>query len=165
MADPRPAEKPGLIRVGLVSDTHRRIDPRIAVALDGVDAILCAGDVVVHRDLAELELIAPVTIARGNNDATLCSGRVADVARTTIAGVRFLIVHDLYTLYPRPDDVDVIVYGHTHIPRAEWHGRVFVVNPGSASQPRRGSPASVSIIEIAAGGAFEHRPIPLDTVK
>lgn len=42
---------------------------------------------------------------------------------------------------------DVFVYGHTHIPQAEKQGDVFLFNPGSASLPKGGYPASVGVLE------------------
>jgi predicted phosphodiesterase len=48
-----------------------------------------------------------------------------------------------------PDDVDVLLHGHTHVPRNEKLGRVLFLSPGCVSRPNRGAPASVAWLEIA----------------
>ncbi|TQI81421.1 hypothetical protein FHU10_3658 [Serratia fonticola] len=42
---------------------------------------------------------------------------------------------------------DVLVYGHTHLPQAERQGDIYCFNPGSASIPKGGFPASYGILE------------------
>ena len=41
---------------------------------------------------------------------------------------------------------DVFVYGHTHIPKAEKQGDIFLFNPGSASLPKGGYPTSFGML-------------------
>ena len=64
----------GAYRVGILSDTHmpaslHRLWDEIGTAFSGVDLILHAGDIVLPTVLDQLEAIAPVLAARGNNDA------------------------------------------------------------------------------------------------
>ncbi|MDP4179819.1 MAG: phosphodiesterase [Bacillota bacterium] len=42
---------------------------------------------------------------------------------------------------------DVFVYGHTHIPKAEKKGEVFIINPGSITFPKENAPNSYGILE------------------
>ncbi|WP_114193124.1 phosphodiesterase [Edaphovirga cremea] len=42
---------------------------------------------------------------------------------------------------------DVLVYGHTHLPVAEWQGEIACFNPGSASIPKGGFAASYGLLE------------------
>lgn len=147
----------GALRVGLVSDTHGTLSDAVIEALTGVDAIIHAGDVCAADVLWALEAVAPVTAVAGNCDRGPIPGwDLPLVVRVTIGGVRFLAIHDFGDLGPIPEDVDVVVCGHSHKPREEWHGRVLVVNPGSASQRRSQPHRTVGILEIAGGspGAF-----------
>lgn len=144
-----------MLRVGLISDTHGRLD-RQAVrtfAEEGVAAILHAGDIGGPHILYELGAVAPVTAVLGNNDYPMPGLDLETVARVRVGGVRFLVIHDFLDLGPIPGDVDVVVCGHTHRPRNEWHGSVLVANPGSASQRRSMPNRSVGIIDIAEDGA------------
>jgi uncharacterized protein len=43
------------------------------------------------------------------------------------------------------------VYGHTHLPRVERHGSVWLLNPGSPTERRRGPFHSMLVLEIEAG--------------
>jgi len=152
-------------RVGLISDTHGKVDPRVHLALAGVDAILHAGDVGRESVLYELQTISPHVIAvLGNCDLEDYGWDLRLEARTTIAGVRFLVVHDLHVLGAVPGDVDVVVCGHSHLPSITYHGRVLVVNPGSASQRRRARSRSVALIEIGADTSIETRVVDLDDI-
>ena len=44
--------------------------------------------------------------------------------------------------------VDVLLHGHTHVPRNERRGRVLFLNPGCVTRPNRGAPPSVAWLEI-----------------
>lgn len=154
------------VRVGIISDTHGRLDQRAEKAFReaGLSAILHAGDVCSPHVLYDLEEIAPVTAAAGNCDYDGVPGwGLEAIARTKVYGVRFLVIHDFHALGPVPEDVDVVVCGHTHRPREEWHGRTLVINPGSASQRRAQSSRSVGILEIAEDGGLCYQLVMLDS--
>ncbi len=52
----------------------------------------------------------------------------------------------------RANDVQIVVCGHTHIPHMEKRGDVWVVNPGSISQPRQpGHQPSYLVMNIEHG--------------
>lgn len=152
-------------RVGLISDTHGSLDARATRVLceQGVVAIVHAGDIGSKPSvLWDLEAIAPVTAVLGNCDAPLPGFALSGLARTTVAGVRILVIHAFADLGEIPDDVDVVVYGHSHMPSVQWHGRVLVVNPGSASQRRRMPSTSIAILDIADEGLLDASVVMLD---
>lgn len=144
-----------MLRVGLISDTHGRLDQEAlrTFAEEEVAAILHAGDIGDPHILYELGAVAPVTAVLGNNDHPMPGLDIEAIARVRVGEVRFLVIHDFLDLGPIPDDVDVMVCGHTHRPRNEWHGKVLVANPGSATQRRSMPNRSVGIIDIAEDGA------------
>lgn len=142
----------GAAVVGLISDTHGTLSEAARRALDGVDHIVHAGDVCSASVLMQLEAIAPVTAVAGNCDRPGGALDLEPVVRVSIAGVRFLVIHDLADLGELPDDVDVVVCGHSHRPREEWHGNTLVVNPGSASQRRSMPHRTVALLELRDGG-------------
>ncbi len=45
-------------------------------------------------------------------------------------------------------DEDILIYGHSHIPKAEkkW-GNIYVINPGSITFPKEDSPHSYGVLE------------------
>ena len=61
------------MRIGLISDTHipdieKKIPFEIMHSFRGVDLILHAGDVYSPSVLDDLDCIAPVLVARGDDD-------------------------------------------------------------------------------------------------
>lgn len=165
-----PAEQPEResaqqLRVGVISDTHGWLDPRAMRALEReapLSAIVHAGDIGDPSIIWELETLAPVTAVLGNCDAPLPGLELGGIARLTVAGVRILVVHDFADLGPIPEDVDVVVRGHSHIPGAQWHGRVLVVNPGSATQRRRQPSCTVGVLRVGGDRAPDLGVIELD---
>ena len=78
------------MRIGVISDTHAFLDPRVEKLFAGVDHILHAGDVGPHMLLHELEAIAPVTAVVGNTDAGL-NLNLTEVVE--LGGRKFLVHH------------------------------------------------------------------------
>ncbi|NLM12154.1 MAG: phosphodiesterase [Epulopiscium sp.] len=48
---------------------------------------------------------------------------------------------------PKLSSGDVLIYGHTHIPKAEKSGDIFIINPGSISLPKENHPNSYGTLE------------------
>jgi hypothetical protein len=46
---------------------------------------------------------------------------------------------------------DAVVYGHTHLPQAELHRGVWVLNPGSPTERRRASVRSMLVLDVEKG--------------
>jgi uncharacterized protein len=159
------------MRIGLISDTHMVTGalPRTVVdALQEVDRILHAGDLVTLHVLEALEEIAPVTAVSGNMD--MVGVRVSLRQREVLeaGGRRIGLVHGHHVpnsgeVLPLPTDfdavnrylmeefeedgVDCIVYGHTHQARVDVVDGVYIVNPGSPLHGNNGR-LTVAVLEI-----------------
>lgn len=48
---------------------------------------------------------------------------------------------------PKLSAGDVLIYGHTHVPKAEKKGEIFVINPGSIAFPKENNPNSYAVLE------------------
>jgi len=68
------------MRIGVISDTHGRLDSRVAGLFAGVDHIVHGGDVGSLEVLAELEHMAPLTAVVGNTDGGEVAARLPRVA-------------------------------------------------------------------------------------
>lgn len=154
-----PSEEIRTTRVGVIADTHGRLDPEVLETFAGVDHIIHAGDIGNPAILMELEAVAPVTAVLGNGDAALAVFGLRPLERFSIEGVRFLVVH-IASDAGAPGDVDVVVTGHTHRPLIRTSEGVLYVNPGSPSRSR-GDGHSVAVLDIAGGRASAHI-VPLD---
>ena len=135
----------------LLADTHvpRRARDLPAAVWDAVmaaDAVLHAGDWVDVRLLDAMEQRARRVIGvYGNNDGPGLRARLPEVARAEMGGLRFAVVHETgpatgrearcQAAYP---DTDVLVFGHSHIPRdSTTPGGLRLLNPGSPTDRRR----------------------------
>jgi putative phosphoesterase len=132
----------------VLADTHDRLPQVIETLAKEADEIWHLGDVCAERILDELRAIGPpVTVVRGNCDSNYEWPLVVDLAR---GGLKFRLQH----IAPDrpPDDVDVLLHGHTHVPRNERRGHVLFLNPGCVTRPNQGAPASVAFLEISNDG-------------
>ncbi len=136
------------LRILVIADTHNHLPPKLDAFAAGVHEIWHLGDVCAPSLLKSIrEVGPPVTIVRGNCDETADWPLVADLERN---GVRFRLVH-IPPLRP-PENVDVLLHGHTHVPRNERVAGVLFLNPGCVTRPNRGAPASVAVLRISATG-------------
>lgn len=144
------------MRVGLISDTHGLLRPRVFDVFADVDRILHAGDVGTPDILVELEALAPVTAVWGNTDRFDVRARTSAVVQLELEGFGVALLHGHQLGSPTPPalrranpDADIIVYGHTHRPLVDAGGGVLVVNPGAAGAARFGIPPSVALLSLA----------------
>ncbi len=138
------------VRVGLISDTHGLLRPEAVAALEGVDAIVHAGDVGAPGLLAELGAVAPVTAVRGNVDLGAWAERLPPTAELELAGRWLHVLHRLddLELDPAAAGFDVVIFGHSHRPSIERRKGVLYVNPGSAGPRRFHLPVTVGLLEL-----------------
>ncbi|MFL6529305.1 MAG: metallophosphoesterase family protein [Chthoniobacterales bacterium] len=139
------------LRILVISDTHNHLPPKLDELAAGVDEIWHLGDVCDPGLLEQVRgLGLPLTIVRGNCDDEMRWPLHIDLKRN---GVRFRLIH----IPPNrvPADVDVVIHGHTHVPRYERVGDVLFLNPGCVTRPNRGAAASVAYLDIAADGTLK----------
>jgi putative phosphoesterase len=145
------------MRVGLVSDTHGLVDPKLADLFAGVDLVLHGGDLVRPDVLDALAAAAPVRAVRGNNDHGPSLERLPETIVVALGPLRALVVHDLGARErPHPpvrrllarERPEIVVHGHSHRPGAAViEGRLFV-NPGSAGPRRFSLPRTAAVLEV-----------------
>jgi uncharacterized protein len=147
--------------IGVISDTHGQFDRKISSLFKGVSHILHAGDIGNLRVLQQLERIAPVTAVSGNVDEGSVPPGVEEEKTLHLCGLRIFMIHILgdpnrlaRALQQRIDSVrpDVVVFGHSHKPLIEEHGKVLYFNPGSAGPKRFSLPRSVGLLKCQDGG-------------
>ena len=148
-------------RIGLVSDTHipesqAELWPQVYEAFAGVDCIFHGGDVHDLALLNEFEKIAPIYCARGNGeDGT--GGRpvqpedprvryswvlemedlrigLTHYISTTQEGSNFTFQKSLDLYFPN-EQLDVVVFGDTHVELVTTVDGILCVNPGSPTYP------------------------------
>jgi uncharacterized protein len=140
--------------VGIISDTHGLLRPEALRVLAPADHIIHGGDIGDPEIIPALRRIAPVTAIKGNVDTGAWSTRFAETEFVTLGGRRFYVLHDLKTLSidPVANGIDVIISGHSHVPKINAAGGLLYVNPGSAGRRRFNLPITLAILEVTTDG-------------
>lgn len=165
-------------RLLLLADTHvparaRDLPPQVWAEVDRADVVVHAGD---WTDVGLVERLTARLAARGaamlgcfgNNDGPAVRARLPEVGRAEIDGLRIAVVHEtgqatgrerrMDTAFP---DVDVLVFGHSHVP---WDtvtpAGMRLLNPGSSTDRRR-QPACTYAVAVADAGRLEVTLHPL----
>jgi putative phosphoesterase len=139
------------MRIGIISDTHGFLDPKVLKLFAGVSHILHGGDIGKESIITELETIAPVTAVNGNNDAGL------NFKQTEIVQLEpgKFVVHHIVNPFALPAQIEAIIerdrptaviFGHTHHAFCQTNGRVLFLNPGYAGHPKFGLERKVAIL-------------------
>jgi hypothetical protein len=138
------------MRLLLISDTHlparaKKLPDAVWAAVDEADVVIHAGDWVNVELLDELtERSKQLIGCWGNNDGPLLRARLPEVARVTLDGLEVAVVHETGQAKGREErceraypDVDLLVFGHSHIPWDTTSPRgLRLLNPGSPTDRR-----------------------------
>ena len=140
--------------VGVISDTHGLLRPAVLEALRGSHHIIHAGDVGSPEILEQLAAIAPVTAVRGNIDKDAWARKLPETEVFEIAGISIYVLHDLakLDLKPKAAGFDIVISGHSHVPKQKTLDGVLYLNPGSAGPRRFKFPVTVGRLVIAPNG-------------
>ena len=135
----------------LLADTHvpgraRDLPASVWAAVEAADVVIHAGDWVSEALLDQVEERSRRLLGcHGNNDGAGLRSRLPEVAHADIGRLRIAVVHETGAASGREarcdarfPDIDVLVFGHSHIP---WDtvtpGGVRLLNPGSPTDRRR----------------------------
>ncbi|HEV7657630.1 MAG TPA: metallophosphoesterase [Mycobacteriales bacterium] len=155
------------MEIVVLADTHvptraRDLPAAVWDAVEAADVVIHAGDWVDVSLLDALEARAARLLGvYGNNDGPALRARLPLVARATLGGVRFAVVHETGAATGRErrcaadyPGTDVLVFGHSHIPWDTVAGTgLRLLNPGSPTDRRR-QPEKTYLSVVAEGGAL-----------
>jgi len=147
-------------RIGIISDTHGYLDPRIAEVIESCDLAIHAGDIMGQHVLEKMQPRSGDVVAiRGNNDNEFvwdCEEhadleKLDHVAEIELQGGSLVVVHGHMHGGNHPNHTIMrnqfphartIIYGHSHKMICDTESAPWVINPGAAGQTRtRGGPS------------------------
>ena len=150
--------------VVLISDTHvpvraKDLPGELWDAVERADLVIHPGDWVDVALLDALERRSRRLLACwGNNDGPELRERLPEVARAEVDGVGIAVVHETgpaagrerrcASAYP---DVDLLCFGHSHIPWDTTTGNLRLLNPGSPTDRRRQPAGTYLTFRVSAG--------------
>lgn len=150
------------MRILVISDSHRRssVVDKIIAAQPEARYVFFLGDNV--GDIEDFEYIYPdkkFCVVSGNCDF---ASMVPSVGVEMVAGKKILYTHGhnfgvKYSLEKLKktaidNNCHIVLFGHTHVSKVLYEDGVYIVNPGSCSNPRDGGPPSYAVIDITDGG-------------
>lgn len=140
--------------IGIISDTHGLLRPEALADLANVDHIIHGGDIGNSEIINALRKIAPVTAVKGNVDTAEWAAEFPETAFVRLAGRLFYILHDLNALQidPVAEGINVIISGHSHVPKIDSVNGVLYLNPGSVGRRRFKLPITLARLEVTRGG-------------
>jgi putative phosphoesterase len=137
----------------------RRLPDECLRLLAGSDLILHAGDIVAASVLDELRELAPVHVVHGNADEPALRAALPETRVVEVEGARIGMIHEpgaaagrAERLAARFPGCHAVVYGHTHLPELTRHRSVWILNPGSPTERRRGPTRAMIVLEVENGG-------------
>lgn len=134
------------MRILVISDTHGYTKEVIEAAknIEKLDMLFHLGDYVEDGVKISKELGLESLVVRGNGDYHHMEYNNDEILE--IKGKKIMLTHghnynvsyNLQGIYYKALEmnVDLILFGHTHIPVNEREGSLIIMNPGSASFPR-----------------------------
>lgn len=148
------------MKVGIISDTHvpgaaSSLPPEVFEIFKDAELILHAGDIVELSVLEELGAIAPVEAVAGNMDGPDLQIRLPRKKTLAIGKFTVGLIHGKYRIDEQKemirkefDEVDLIVFGHSHTPFWGRFGDVLFLNPGSPTDNRHAPYHSVAVLTV-----------------
>jgi len=133
------------VRIGVLSDTHihlaEEIPPAILKVFPEVDLIVHAGDFVGSEVLEGLKRLGEVKAVHGNVDSMKLRSLLPEKELFEAGNKKIGITHGWgspegieHRVRGLFDDVDIIIYGHSHWAKIEQIGGVLFFNPGPGWQ-------------------------------
>jgi hypothetical protein len=163
-------------RVVILSDTHlpsraRRLPAALVADLERADEIVHAGDFATVETLEWLRGFAPVRGVYGNVDEPDLRRSLPRRLIVELLGRRVGVVHGDSPALPTLDraraefvdeEVDLIVFGHSHKPLHRREGSLVLFNPGSPTDRRAEPRYSYGRLLLDAQGHLDAEHVWLD---
>jgi putative phosphoesterase len=151
-----------MMNIGVISDTHmpkhaKQLPKALIQGLQGVDLIIHAGDWQTLEVYNELIKIAPVDGVAGNVDSAEIVERFGHKKILRFGSFTIGVVHGHGTNKTtekrvidafKNNRVDLIIFGHSHIPLSKDCEGVWLFNPGSPTDKRRQAQFSFGILTL-----------------
>ena len=146
------------MKIGVISDTHSfPIPPQVLQDLKRVDLIIHTGDFCDTKDLDTFKKIKDVKAVYGNMDSPALRKALPERLIFKVDDVTIGLFHgegpapQVFTRVQKifeKQDVDVVIFGHSHQPLNERVGKILYFNPGSPTDTIHAPYRSYGLLEI-----------------
>lgn len=150
------------MRILVVSDTHKKHEnlKRVLESVSPVDLLIHLGDAEGYEDMIGEMAGCPMEIVAGNNDffSRLPREKELEIGKYRIwitHGHHYYVNAGISDLMSEAEarGMDIVMFGHTHVPLIEYGEHAIALNPGSLSYPRQeGKRPSYILMDINKKG-------------
>ncbi len=139
------------MKIAILSDTHDLLRPEVKKVISECDGLIHGGDVCSPQVWDEIKSCIgpdkPFYLVRGNNDRAW--GKDLPFSLTfTIEGVKFFLVHNQKNIPKDLQDVQIVIYGHSHKYAEEMKDGRLWLNPGSCGKRRFHLPITMAVLYL-----------------
>lgn len=132
------------MKIGLLSDTHSFLDPKIAIYFADVDEIWHAGDIGNTLVLDQLKALKPLKAVYGNIDEVYLQKTLPENLLFEVNGLKIFITHigGNFEKFPKRiseiiknEKPTIFICGHSHIVKIKTIptlNHLICINPGAA---------------------------------
>jgi len=162
------------MKIGVIADTHipvsaRELPQKVYDYFSGCDLIIHAGDAVEMSVIEKLNAIAETRAVRGNMDSLEVRKRLPEKLVLKAGGKSIGVTHGTGSAFKVKEaalaafseKMDIIIFGHSHVPFNETIDGTLFFNPGSATDRVFARYRSFGVIEIE-GDDIKARIIKID---
>lgn len=149
------------MKIGVISDTHipqnsSKLPEELCSRLKECDLIVHAGDITELSVIEDLGRICATKAVYGNMDSMSVRSSLPKRLLLNIGSKKVGVIHGHgsakhvidYVKEEFSDEVDVVIFGHSHEPMCEEISGTLYVNPGSPTDQVFSPYRSFAIIEI-----------------
>jgi phosphoesterase, MJ0936 family len=150
------------MKILIVSDTHGKNDYLFNTLerVGPIDMLIHLGDFEGGEDYIRSMVDCPVEMVSGNNDFfnRLPKELIIRIGKYVVLlthGHRYGVNYGTSNLIEtaQKNHVDIVMFGHTHVPMINLTQEVWLINPGSLSLPRQhGRKQTFIIMDIDSNG-------------
>lgn len=149
------------MKIGVVSDTHipvfaKKLPEEVTNRLKECDIIIHAGDIVEMSAIRDLEKITETKAVWGNMDSAEVKNILPEKLVFEAAGKKIGVFHGRGASFKVlksveeafSEKLDIVIFGHSHVPFNEMKGGTLYFNPGSVTDNVFSKKRSFGMIEI-----------------
>jgi len=121
----------------------KKLPGKVLEVFKDVDLIIHAGDLTQIDVAREPGKLAPVLAVHGNMDPLEVKAELPEMNMVVLNGWKIGVTHDPHALWgmgemrriAKENNLNVLVFGHTHRHSVKWEGNVLFINPKSPTDP------------------------------
>lgn len=150
-----------ILIIGIISDTHEKdssvVDELIKRNFKEVDLLIHVGDFTSYKVLESLNNNSRFLGVQGNNDDLTIKQKLKEKDVLSVSGYKIGLYHghgsgkttvDRALQAFKDTAIDIIIFGHSHMPLIQTKYKILLINPGSPLVKRKERWYSFVILDL-----------------